>query len=627
MEIISIQDQQIDIASILNQLEVINSLSPEKKKILLENVTLLQLDNQEILMRKGDEADCLYIVYSGRLAAFTDNDNWEKSIVGYIRHSEVIGELALISNLPRQSGVIALRKSFLLKIPNHIIKEFMLSEPQLTLKISALITERMNRMLVGKPTVNFGNLQIIAVFSAGQSTIDQAFIDTFLPEIKRLRDCIELDKNSFDKSMSEQLSFLKNELNQNLNRSRFLAKIENEHPLIILHCDESLSDWTLFCLNNADSFFYIAEENADRSLNVIEQYIEKKQNFFSQMDKKLVCIHPAPNIFIKNTSSWLNERKISSIHHLCLADAKTLQRFARILTNKSIALILSGGGLLGMAHIGVIRALRESGIEIDAIAGVSCGALISALYALYRDDTLVANKIDHLIKRRKKFRFLMWQIPIISLLKPYYSKKIFYELFQDFQIEDLWIPFCCVACNLSTTEDASFDRGSLADAVLASNSLPGILSPMLINGELFVDGGVINTMPVDVMKERLGGITIAVNVSQKREIEVDSHYQRFPSTWDIILNGINPFKRGSHVPLIHEIIGRTIIIGNKRKLAQVKAMTDYLIEPDFNPLGRINHQKIGQLIELGYQQALTAIKSWRNIPPVSSILADKHNEP
>jgi NTE family protein len=86
------------------------------------------------------------------------------------------------------------------------------------------------------------------------------------------------------------------------------------------------------------------------------------------------------------------------------------------------------------------------------------------------------------------------------------------------------------------------DKGSLADAVLASNSLPGMLSPMLIEGELFVDGGLTNTMPVDMMKKKYGGTTIAVNVSQERNIEFDMIDGLFPSSMAILFNRLNPFR-------------------------------------------------------------------------------------
>lgn len=609
MEIISIVNEKINLNHLFKNHEILRLIG---KNNLLNHIEIIRLNNQEVLMNQGDIPDYLYFVFSGRLLAYKNSENWKESIVGYIKSGEMIGEMAIIADTPRTASIIALRQSILIRIPNIVIKSFLLSNPQILVKISSLISNRLTKLMNNSPSKKSkeGRMGITALIAAGATKIPEEFISKFSKILSEYQDFCLLNESEFNKLMNERYSQI-DQSNTCILRSQLLAELEQENSKIILDCGYELGEWSIFCLQNSDCFLYVADERYSAELNPLDNYINNSENRLKEIMKILVCIHPASINMPEETYKWIEHRKISSVNHICLERSETIHRLARILSGRCIGLVLSGGGLLGLAHIGVLQAFEEENIAIDAIGGVSSGAIIAALFALGLDSKAIIKKIKSSLKKIKPMMYFRWQIPLASFMSPNYGKKMIQYLCGDFNIEDLWINFFCLACNLSTTQDKVFKSGSLINAVLASNSLPSILSPVLINGELFVDGGVTNTMPADIMKEEYGGTTIAVNVSQKRAIETDRSHTHFPSTLEIVLNWINPSKTRVKSPLLPEIVARAFIIGNKRKLAEVIKIVDYLIEPDFSSIPNISIRHMDKIIETGYQAAKKEIINWK----------------
>lgn len=208
-----------------------------------------------------------------------------------------------------------------------------------------------------------------------------------------------------------------------------------------------------------------------------------------------------------------------------------------------IGLALSGGGARGGAHVGVLKALEEVGVEVDYIAGTSMGAIIGGLYAAgYSPD-----EIEHLListdwkkaltdqperkdrtmrKKELERQFLIpyrigynngkFQLPLGAIEGQHLD-----QLFQDMLLpvvsvhdfSQLPIPFRAVATDLVSGEAVILSDGSLPDALRASMSVPGVFAPVRIDGRLLVDGGMSNNLPVDIVREMGADIVIAVDIS------------------------------------------------------------------------------------------------------------------
>ncbi len=191
---------------------------------------------------------------------------------------------------------------------------------------------------------------------------------------------------------------------------------------------------------------------------------------------------------------------------------------------------LGGGGVRGLAHIAVLETLDEMGIRPSVIAGTSMGAIVGALYASGRSGSELADLVrrhailktdgwkDLFEKRANLLRWIGGFAPDFSgrgLLNARGILEILFEELQDSTFERLPIPMVVVAADYRTGEEVTFRSGALLSAVRASMAVPGIFTPEVRDGQVLIDGGVVNNLPFDHVKSR-ADVTIAVNVSNVR---------------------------------------------------------------------------------------------------------------
>ncbi len=183
----------------------------------------------------------------------------------------------------------------------------------------------------------------------------------------------------------------------------------------------------------------------------------------------------------------------------------------------------------------------------------------------------------------------------------------------DIQIDDLWTNYFCVSCNLSTAETVVHRSGLLWEAVLASSAVPGVLPPVLKDGELLVDGAIVNNQPGDIMKKLCGGPVIVVNVSPEKELTVDASYREMPSPWAVLWSRVHPFKASIHIPTLSSLLMRTILVGSRKKARDVEKEADYYLRPPLNRFRMDQYARIEEIAEVGYQYAKAQIGEWKMI--------------
>jgi len=173
------------------------------------------------------------------------------------------------------------------------------------------------------------------------------------------------------------------------------------------------------------------------------------------------CAQPA------GTLAWLEKRRVHAHHHLRMRNDQDWRRLVRRLTGRATGLALSGGAARGNAHIGVIRALEEAGVEIDLIGGTSMGALVGALLTM---DAPAQRMVDFGRTFSARRKLLDLTLPLVSFLTSGRVTAVLRALCGEVQIEDLWRPFVCVSSNLTRAEPLVHTTGSLWHALRASTA-------------------------------------------------------------------------------------------------------------------------------------------------------------
>jgi NTE family protein len=190
-----------------------------------------------------------------------------------------------------------------------------------------------------------------------------------------------------------------------------------------------------------------------------------------------------------------------------------LRRLAREIAGRLVGLALSSGAAKGFAHIGVIQVLEENGIEVDVVAGSSMGAYVGSLWAHGNNGVELER-----LARELEGRWALWSLidPVLfprqGFLRGFAVKKRLMRSLGHARFADLVRPMRVVASNLATLERVVFSSGEVAAAVHASSAVPGICVPVTIDGETYIDGGIVDPLPVDVLRELGVSRVIAVNV-------------------------------------------------------------------------------------------------------------------
>ncbi len=258
------------------------------------------------------------------------------------------------------------------------------------------------------------------------------------------------------------------------------------------------------------------------------------------------------------------------------------------LEQPKIGLALGSGGARGFAHLGVIKVLKENNIPIDFIAGSSMGSLVASFFAAGHD----MDRLYRLAIAFKRKYYLDFTVPKMGFITGNRVKELVKVFTHGKNIEDLELPIAIIATDIVKGEKVVFREGPISDAVRASISIPGIFVPHQLNGKLLVDGGVIDRVPVSVVREMGADLIIAVDVSHVKKNE------EITSIFDVIMQSIDIMQ--------DELV-------RNREIA-----SDIMIRPHVENFSSRAFTNIDEIIRIGEEEAilslpniLQVIESWK----------------
>lgn len=260
------------------------------------------------------------------------------------------------------------------------------------------------------------------------------------------------------------------------------------------------------------------------------------------------------------------------------------------MSGKKVGLALGSGGARGLAHIGVLEVLEQYAVPVDMIAGSSMGSLVGALYASGKSVTEIKKIVTAL--GAKRFSFLADPtLPKSGLIRGRRIEESIRKAFGDLAFKDLRIPFACVATDINSGQEEVINDGLVWRAVRASSSIPVLLAVVKKGNKYLVDGGLVNPVPVNVLKAMGADFIIAVNVMSHLEAE-----------------------RGKE-PNIFGMVMQMLNIATRRILAYSLEGADILIEPRVEHIGYGDFHRVDELAEQGAlatEKSITEIKKLLN---------------
>lgn len=574
----------------------------EKIVELLPEFKIIELEPSDILFYQGDASDYVYVLLKGELISVLTKSSGKKTIIGTIRSAETIGELGAFSGEHRSLGVEAIMKCELLKLSARKFRELCQYYPAMQTELTQLIVTRsMQTLRMMYKERKYPCVYVVVSFiENGQN---ERILNKLLPIIKnKSSNLIESDKN---------------------NPEDVIKRIEQAEmsasDLVIMM--QSLNFDVLEACVNAHGIFYVCFNEGE---NVYRQ--EKTLAFFDFIKAKstirleLALFHPANTKKIVNTRKWLQLAKFSMHHHVRLDNNLDYERLARFITGNAFSLVLGGGGAKGLVHLGVIKAILDKGIYIDAIGGTSIGATVAACYAASLNfQVLIAymNKLKRATKKSLSIFNMTW--PTIALYSSNPTTNEMINLFGSDCIEDFWIPFFAISSNLTKMNQVIHARGFIWEALRSSAAVPGVYPPYVLNGELLLDGGLINNLPVDVMRDLIGPQQkiMAVSLATLGKEKPNFNFPPVVTLWQSILTKLGIGYRHYVYPPYLEMLRESLLVGSSSTERQNALDADILVKPDlsaFKMLSVKNKQE-QDMFNIGYREGLVAIDLFLKVNP------------
>ncbi|MGF1476467.1 MAG: patatin-like phospholipase family protein [Geminicoccaceae bacterium] len=566
----------------LGELGLFAGVDEASLALIEENLETIALPSGTVLFEQGEESDSLYIIRSGRLHIYIEDGQGGERSIAQIGAGETVGELGVLTGEPRSASVRTVRDTELIKLGRPLFHKLLDDHPSSIVTLTRAIARRLHHHVEGR--MPHSTMHTVCLMPLSRNLPLEWIKEAMLAGLNQMGPTTTLTK---DRAAGET--------------SDWFAYQERSCARLVYHAQPKCNAWTRLCLRQSDLVLLIARADDPEPPGDLLTMIE---NLAVGRVLKLVVLQPKGTTYPVESAPWLNRISARLRFNLVPETPGAAARIGRIVTGRAVGVVLSGGGARGFAHIGVIRALNEMGIEIDHVAGVSMGSIMAGGVAM-------GWSLDE-FRQRLQETFIDinpvgdYTLPMHAFTRGKRLTRLIRENFGDRAIEDLWLPYFCTSTNLTEGGPTCFRQGPLWRAIRASVSIPGLVPPVVHDGQVFVDGGLVNNMPVDVMDEiNLGPV-----------IGVDSGGVRGNYRLDERVFNAGPVDtfRSWRTPAITSVLVRSAMVAGESHTSRLAKMADVVLTPALHGIGLLNWRAIDRMIEIGYEcasapKAVEAVKA------------------
>ncbi|RMZ52451.1 hypothetical protein APUTEX25_000030, partial [Auxenochlorella protothecoides] len=338
------------------------------------------------------------------------------------------------------------------------------------------------------------------------------------------------------------------------------------------------------------------------------------------MRVELVLVHAMDGV-PSGTAAWLDARPLlTRHHHIRLGFEPDMARLSRWMADRAVGVVLSGGGSRGLAHQGVLNALADAGVPIDVVGGTSQGAFMGGLYAQNLRRSAMEDAVRRYATEMGSVRKLLMDLtlPIISVFNGAGFDRVVREALGLQRIEDLWLRFFCVSTNLSRGAPSVHERGLLWKMCRASMTIVGLVPPVFHAGDLLVDGGYLNNIPVDVMHGLGVGTVIVVDVEDRDQSAWHNltPYDGGVSGWQLLWDRwcpVEAWRYNVRIPRYSQLMNSLTWMSHQQTLRRVSQeyVIDLYLRPPVFHYRLMDYYLAERIVREASQYAWVVVSEWQ----------------
>ena len=553
-----------------------------------------RLKQGEVLIHEGEPSDSVFFVVRGRLIATTDDGvSGDRVKIGEAGRGDVVGEMGLLGRTPRSATMVALRDTVVAGMGEDAFITLVEKQPRMMIELSLRAVERAQN-----PRWHSAPSTVLAVVALPRLSTDW-LIDGMERELEVHGPVRRLSAAIID-------SHLATEGIHNVERGEIgdvrVSRLVHEHELeadhLIVEVGSNPGPWSRRALGMADRVLLVtspdmSEVDAGRIGLIMGDCP-------SGVERSLVVVHPYPDPTPAGSADLAAIVGAGSVTHVTVGSTADAARVARLSVGRANALVLSGGGGRGFAHIGVYRAIRELGLPIDLVGGTSMGAVIGTVIA----DGQGPHEIVAWAGRHFP-RALDYTLPMVSLTKGSRIAQSARSTFGTREIEDLWLSYFAMSTDLTTSRSHIHDHGPVTLAIRATSAIPGVMPPVPFGDALLIDGGVLNNLPLDVARARApAGYVIAVDVAPPRGPGAHGDYGLSVSGWEALRSSLG--RARSPYPKISAVLMRSMITASMRARDTnvANGLADCYLDLDMRGVSMLDFDDPATVAQRGYEAAI-----------------------
>lgn len=661
---------------ILREVPLFASFSEEERGIIRQRSELTEYKKGQVIYEEGSPASALYCLIFGRVLTSTKDESGRKTTIEYLHRGKYFGIISLLTKEPHSVSAEVLNDCLILVIKKDDF-DFILTEiPRLAIDLSQTLSRRLKRRELHQKTIFEST--VLSIFSSSSQVGKSLYALNLALQIQK-----EVQKSVviLDIAPQDKIHSLPQKLNITETKVFDLSSFTADNPyaikefilssgfgisLVCLHYkpeDEAslkgllgilsllvndfhyiildlpvFMDRTIFSILNQSDLIHIIASPQALDLKKARNLIDRLQSEFNyRRDKIEVIINEYQlakithkeqiQILDQGVFATLPKVEFETADRIVLDNpedeyAKVIRRISRQLTESLVGLVLGVGVGYGFCHIGVLRVIEREKIPIDVIAGSSIGAFIASLWAIGKtsDEILQITKdfkepkdIMKLVDLTFPFLGFIKGNKLYRFLKKHFGNKTFY---------DLRIPLKIIASDVKRKESVVLDKGSLADAIMASCTMPGVFTPFRFKEEMLFDGGIVNPLPTEALLNMGVKKIIAVNVTPSKE-DIVRQYSRMKQEMGTLVPeqirkrkwfNLKQYFKNNFKTNILDIVFSSIEILQSEVAQKEGKLADIVLHPDTSGLYWLDLHKAEEFVKRGEQEALRNLdRIWQMI--------------